>query len=183
MTMKNLAASCLAIGLILLIVAAIYAQEPAAAPKPGPEHEKLGYYVGKWTEEGEIKPSAFGPGGKYTATETCEWLQGKFAILCKEDGTMMGGEMHGTSIMSYNTQEKSYVYFETNNWGELSYYHGSVDGDTWTWNNEFTVNGQQIKGHFTLKRVSDDVANFSFEMAMGGQPYALVMTGKQTRQK
>jgi hypothetical protein len=143
----------------------------------------LGYYVGKWTEEGEIKPSAFGPGGKYTATETCEWLHGKFAILCKEDGTMMGGEMHGTSIMSYNTQEKSYVYFETNNWGELSYYHGSVDGGTWTWNNEFTINGQQIKGRFTLKRVSDDLANFNFEMSMGDQPSALVMTGKQTRQK
>jgi len=181
--MKNLTAPCLAIGLILLIVAAIYAQEPAAVPKPGPEHEKLGYYVGKWTEEGEIKPSAFGPGGKYTATETCEWLHGKFAILCKEDGTMMGGEMHGTSIMSYNTQEKSYVYFETNNWGELSYYHGSVDGGTWTWNNEFTINGQQIKGRFTLKRVSDDLANFNFEMSMGDQPSALVMTGKQTRQK
>ena len=181
--MKNLTAPCLVIGLILLIVAAIYAQEPAAVPKPGPEHEKLGYYVGKWTEEGEIKPSAFGPGGKYTATETCEWLHGKFAILCKEDGTMMGGEMHGTSIMSYNTQEKSYVYFETNNWGELSYYHGSVDGGTWTWNNEFTINGQQIKGRFTLKRVSDDLANFNFEMSMGDQPSALVMTGKQTRQK
>ncbi len=31
----------------------------------------------------------------------------------------MGGEMHGTRIMSYNTQEKSHVYFETDNWGEL----------------------------------------------------------------
>jgi len=91
---ENLAAPWLAVILVVLIVAATYAQEPAAAPKSGPKQERLGYYVGKWTEEGEIKPSAFGPGGKYTATETCDWLQGKFAILCKEDATMVGGETH-----------------------------------------------------------------------------------------
>jgi len=181
--MKKFAVPCCAAGVVVLMVAAAFAQEPAPAPKPGPEHEKMGYYVGKWTEEGEIKPSAFGPGGKYTATETCEWLAGKFAILCKEDGTMMGGEMHGTSIMTYNSLEKSYVYFETNNWGELSYYHGSVDGDTWTWTNEFQMNGQPVRGRFTLKRVSDDTATFTFEMAMGSQPFATVMAGKQTRQK
>lgn len=38
----------------------VAAQAPQA-PKPGPEQARLGYFVGKWTVEGEMKP---GPMGK-----------------------------------------------------------------------------------------------------------------------
>ena len=38
------------------------AQEPAA-PKPGPEYQRLGYFVGNWTTVGEMKPGEMGPGG------------------------------------------------------------------------------------------------------------------------
>lgn len=95
----------------------------------------------------------------------------------------MGGEFHGLSVMSYDMMEKSYVYYETNNWGENVYSHGSVDGDTWTWTNESQVNGKTVRGRFTLKRVSDDSATFSFDMAMGSDSLANIMQGKQTRQK
>jgi len=181
--MKQFAAVCGVAFLALLIAGAVPAQEPAPAPKPGPEHLKLGYYVGKWASEGDIKASAVGPAGKYTYTETCDWLPGKFAILCKQDGNMMGGEFHGTSIMSYDAMQNSYVYYATNNWGENSYYHGTVEGDTWTWINEGKVNGQSIRARFTLKQVSPDLATFSFAMAMGSQPISSIMEGKQARQK
>jgi hypothetical protein len=181
--MEKFAALSLGIFLAVLVVAVGFAQEPAPAPKPGPQHEKLAYFVGRWATEADVKPSAFGPGGKYTATETCEWLAGKFAVLCKAEGSMMGGEIHELSVMSYDTGENSYIYFSTNNWGENAYSRGSVDGDTWTWSNESKVNGQTVKGRFTLKRVSPDAATFTFEMAMGTQPLAMVMTGKQTRMK
>lgn len=181
--MKKVPAVSLALFLLLLVVATSFAQEPAAAPKPGPEHEKLGYYVGTWTATGDIKASAFGPAGQYSYTETCDWLAGKFAILCKSNGSMMGGEVHNTSIMSYDPTTKSYIYFETNNWGENSYFHGTVDGDTWTWTNEFQMNGQTIHGRFILKQVSNDSATFTFAMAMGSQPPSNIMEGKQTRQK
>jgi hypothetical protein len=49
----------------------------AQPPKPGPEHKPLGYFVGKWESEGEMKPGLFGPGGKMTSSETCEWFAGK----------------------------------------------------------------------------------------------------------
>jgi len=96
---------------------------------------------------------------------------------------MMGGEFHGTSIMSYDAMQNSYVYYATNNWGENSYYHGTVEGDTWTWINEGKVNGQSIRARFTLKQVSPDLATFSFAMAMGSQPISSIMEGKQARQK
>src|SRR5438128_9471790 len=61
------------VGVLILTlwgVAAVMAQAPAGPPQPGPEHKKLAYFVGKWTSEAELKPSPFGPGGKYLATET-----------------------------------------------------------------------------------------------------------------
>ena len=181
--MQKLAAPSLVALLVFLLISTGSAQEPAPAPKAGPEHEKLAYFVGTWKSEAEIKPTSFGPGGKYTATETCDWLPGKFAVLCKAEGTLMGGEVHELSVMSYDLGEKSYVYFSTNNWGENTYTHGSLDGDTWTWANESKYNGQPVKTHFVLKQLSPDSATFSFDMAMGSQPLANVMTGKQTRQK
>ena len=91
------------------------------------------------------------------------------------------GEYHGLSGMSYDTAEKSYIYYETNNWGENVYSHGSVDGDTWTSQSE--MNGKSVRGRFILKRASEDSAAFSFDMGMGFDPLANVMQGKQTRQK
>jgi hypothetical protein len=39
------------------VVSAVGLQVAAAqAPKPGPEHARLGYFVGKWKAEGEMKP-------------------------------------------------------------------------------------------------------------------------------
>jgi hypothetical protein len=181
--MKKLAAPYLVALIVSLTTAASPTQEPAPPPKPGPAHEKLAYFVGKWTSQGDIKASAFGPAGKYTFTETCDWLAGKFAILCKDDGSMMGGEFHGLNILSYDQAQNSYIYFQTNNWGENDYYRGSVQGDTWTWTTESTVNGQPIRARFVLKEVSLDAATYSFELAMGSQPLTNIMTGKQTRQK
>ena len=181
--MKKLSVLSLTAFLIFLLISPLAAQEPAPAPKPGPEHEKLAYFVGKWVSEADVKPSGFGPGGKFTYTEACEWLPGKFAVLCKSEGNMMGGQYQALSVMSYDMSEKSYIYYETNNWGENVYSHGSVDGDTWTWTNESQMNGKPFRGRFTLKRLSPDSATFTFDASMGSDPLANIMQGKQTRQK
>jgi hypothetical protein len=85
--------------------------------------------------------------------------------------------------MSYDMAEKSYIYYETNNWGENVYSHGSVDGDTWTWTNESQMNGKPFRGRFTLKRLSPDSATFTFDASAGSDPLTNIMQGKQTRQK
>lgn len=52
------------------------------APKPGPENQRLGFYVGEWKTTGETKETPFGPAGKFTYKEKCEWFSGKFAVIC-----------------------------------------------------------------------------------------------------
>jgi hypothetical protein len=171
----------LAVGLVLLVVGVGLAQAPAGPPKPGPEHQKLAYFAGKWTNEGDMKPSALGPGGKFSSSSTCEWFDGNFALVCHTDGAMQTGSMKGLSIMGWDPAAKTYTYFSTNSSGQGGFSRGTVKGDTWTWNNETTMNGKPMVVRFTLKEVSPDVATYKFEMGAPGEPLKLMMDGKQTR--
>ena len=182
--MKNAMRFSLVLLIAVLLVIALRAQAPEGPPKPGADHDKLAFFVGKWSSEGEAKATSFGPSGKYSATETCEWFNGKFAVVCKTEGTMMGGKLNSMSILSYDSYGKSYVYFETNNWGENVFSRGKIEGDTWTWTNDSPMGGDKtMHGRFTMKQTSNDAANYKFEMAFGSDPLTLVMEGKQTRQK
>jgi hypothetical protein len=178
--MKKIAGLPLMAVLIFAGAATIFAQDAGGPPKPGPEHAKLGFFVGKWSSEGDLKPGPYGPGGKFTFTEDCDWLSGNFAVLCHSDGQLLGMSVKGLSVMSYNPEEKAYVYFESNNMGENTYSKGTVDGDTWTWKNDALMNGKTVHSQFTLKQLSGDSASYKYEM---GDPLALIMEGKQTRQK
>ncbi len=162
---------------------AALAQAPAGPPKPGPEHQKLSYFAGKWTSDGEMKPGMFGPGGKFTFTETCEWFAGGFALVCHSEGKIGEATVKGLSVMGYDPSEKTYIYFETNSGGENVFSRGTVEGDTWTWHNEGKMNGKPTRARFILKQVSADSASYKFEMATGDEPLKLVMEGKQTRVK
>jgi hypothetical protein len=181
--MRKLAALIMGASLVCLGMTCIAAQAPSGPPKPGPQHEKLTYFAGKWTSEGDMKPSPFGPGGKFTFTENCEWFSGKFALICHSEGAMMGMTVQSLSVMSYDNSTKDYLYFETNNLGENTVSHGNVAGDTWTWTSEGSMEGKPYHSRFTLKQLSPDASSYKFEMASGADPLAVVMEGKQTRQK
>ncbi len=181
--MKKHRVRALAALLTCSAAAVVLAQAPSSPPKPGPEHQKLAYFAGKWASEGDTKPGAFGPGGKFTFTETCEWFAGGFALVCHSEGKFGENTEKGLSVMAYDPSEKTYIYFETSSSGENVYSHGTVAGDTWTWNNEGKMNGKPTRARFTLKQVSADSATYKFEMAAGDEPLKLVMEGKQTRVK
>lgn len=183
MNTKKAASLTVSIALVLMFVGVAVAQSPSGPPKPGPEHQKLAYFAGNWMSEGDAKPNPYGPGGKFTFTQNCEWFDGNFALVCHADGKMPEGSFKGLSVMGWDPAEKTYTYFETNTIGEIIFSRGSVQGDTWTWNNESKMNGKPVRARFTLKQVSPDSASFKFEMGLPNEPMKLVMDGKQTRVK
>ena len=181
--MTKLAAFTFAVLLFAFCISVVRAQAPSEAPKPGPEEQKLAFFVGKWVSDADMKPSAFGPGGKVNFTETCEWFAGNFSLVCHSEAAMFGTTIKGLSVMGYDGGDKTYVYFETNSMGQNTFSRGTVDGDTWTWTGDSKMNGQTMHSRFTLKRVTDDSATFKFEMGAESGPMSLIMEGKQTRQK
>ena len=57
--------------LLFLVLSNAFGQEQSAqSPQPGPEVQKLAYYVGTGKGEGEAKASSFGSGGKRASGST-----------------------------------------------------------------------------------------------------------------
>lgn len=164
-------------------VAAVLAQAPAGPPQPGPEHKRLGALVGTWKDEGDMKPSAFGPAGKFTSTETCEWYAGGFFVVCHADYAGSMGEGKGLSIYGYNKADKLYTYYAINSLGDTESAKGTVQGDTWTWHGESKIDGKLIQGQFVYKELSPDSAAMKYEVSVDGGAMNLVMEAKRTRAK
>src|SRR5690349_16740806 len=95
---------------MILFAISAWAQMPA---KPGPEVKKLDYFVGSWTTEGTVAQGPWGAGGKFSSTDTSEWMSGNFFVVGHGDFKMppeVGGDGKQTSIMGYDTDENVYTY-------------------------------------------------------------------------
>jgi hypothetical protein len=152
-------------------------------PKPGPEHKKLEVFVGTWTLDGDLKPGPMGAGGKMTETETCDWMDGNFFVLCHAEAKTSMGDASAVSVMGYAADDKTYTYHEFNSLGEYMESKGALDGDTWTWTGDDKMNGTPIKGRFTIKMTSPSSYNFTYEMSPDGTKWTLAMDGKATKSK
>jgi len=155
----------------------------AQAPQPGPEHARLGVFVGDWTSEGEMKPSPFGPGGKTTGSDHCEWFEGKFAVVCHSEGASPMGTMKGLGILGYSSEEGAYTYYGVDTLGGAmtSVAKGAVDGDTWTYDDESKMGGKTIKSRYTMKVLSPSEYTFKWEMQDEGGQWQAVADGKSTK--
>jgi hypothetical protein len=176
------ACAAVAVGGLQIAVAAQAPQQPA---KPGPEHQRLGYFVGKWTGEGEMKPGPMGPGGKITASDTCEWFEGRFAVVCHSEGTSPMGPMKSIGILSYSPEEKVYTYYGVDNtpMTMASVPRGTVQGNTWTYTDEGMMGGQKMKTRVTIKEVSPTSYTFSMEMQGPDGKWMPMMESKNTKIK
>jgi hypothetical protein len=161
------------------------AQAPPAAPKPGPEHQRLGYYVGKWTTEGEMKPGPMGPGGKITSNDTCEWYDGGFAVICRGDGKTPMGPAKNLGILGYSSEEKVYTYYavDNTNMTMTTVPRGTLQGNTWTYTDESQMGGKKVKTRVTLKELSPTVYTFLLEMQGPDGKWAPMMESKSTKVK
>lgn len=183
MTSLRAAAACFLGGAALLFAAdAASAQD---APKPTPEHQKLGYYVGKWKGDGELKANPFMPAGKYTSEDECEWFQGGFAVVCKSEGKGPQGEIKSVGIMGYSTEEKTYTYYgiDSNGMMPTSVAKGTVSGDTWTYTDESKYGGQLVKSRYTIKQLSPASYSFMWEMQGPDGKWMALMQGTTTKDK
>jgi hypothetical protein len=159
------------------------AADETAGSKPTPEHEKLGYFVGKWTMEGELKETPMGPGGKLTAKDNCEWFEGKFAVVCHTTGTSPMGSTKGIGILGYSPEEKAYSYYGLDNSGQvqMTVPRGSRDGEVWTFTDESKMGGKMIKSRYIIKEVSASEYTFKWEIQTDDGKWAEVLSGKETK--
>ena len=169
--------SSVAVILICGFTSLLLAQAPPA-PKPGPEHKKLEYFVGKWTVEGEIKANEFVPAGKTVGTETCTLGPGGFYVESLAEGGQLPTRL---AIMAYDSHAKMYTSYYANNVGLVGTATGSVNGNTWTWLEEDKFAGNAIKGRTTVTMSSPTRYTFKYEMADEKGGYTTILEGIATK--
>jgi len=179
--MRRLLTSGLFLAWVLSAVLAAQAQ--MQMPKPGPELKKLDYFAGTWKLDGDVKPGPMGPGGKTTGTEHNKWMDGGFFLESHNEYTSPMGNSTGVYFLGFDVNDKVYTYDEFDSMGEAVHAKGTVDGNTWTWTSEEKMNGQLMKGRFTVKIVSPTSYTFKFEMSQDGSNWMPVMDGTATKQK
>lgn len=169
---------------VFLAGAMAQAQAPGKAPTPGPEHKRLAMFAGKWNGAGEMKPGPFGPGGKMTWAESCEWFAGNFAIVCHTDMKSPMGDGKGLSVLAYHMEDKNYVYFGITSVGEVEDSRGTVQGKVWNWTGEGKMQGKPYKIRYSITEKSNDAYTFKFEMSQdAGKTWVVAMEGGNNRAK
>jgi hypothetical protein len=158
------------------------ADQKMEMPKPGPEHKKLGYFVGTWHMDADMKPGPMGPGGKMTGTSNCSWFSGNYTVVCKDEGKSPMGAMKGMGIISYDREEKKYTYYGLDNMGMAEHAYGNVENDVWTYTNEGKMNGKAYKGRYSMTNLKPDSYDFKYEMSEDGSAWNTVMEGSYHRQ-
>ena len=162
----------------LLAFATAQAQD---APKPGPEQKALGYFAGKWTSEGEMKPGAFGPGGKMTSVDTCEWFAGGFQLVCRGQGSGAMGKMTTLGVIAYSPVEKSYTFYGIDSMGMTDYSKGKKSGNTWTFTSKADMQGKPVHSRYTMVEASPTSYTYKWDMSEDGTKWSTVMEGKSTK--
>jgi hypothetical protein len=165
--------------MLLSAAALVLAQE--GAPKPGPEHQKLAFFEGTWTFEGEAKESPMGPAGKVSSTSTCEWFKGDFAIVCRSEGDAPTGPTKELGILTYDAAREAYAYFGIDNNGGPYRGKGSVEGGIWTFTDEVKMGEKSMKIRGTVKETSPTSYDTKLELSMDGGPWMTAVEGSATK--
>lgn len=163
-----------------ILVSAVVAQTPSP-PKPGPEQEAIGFFVGKWSSQGEMKPSLLGSGGSTSGGETCEWFQGGFQLVCRGEGKSPMGPTTWIGIMAYSPSEKAYTndYIDSLGMSELS--TGTKSGSAWTFTATSHYGGKTFKSRYTVVESSPTSYTFKWETSEDGTKWTPTMGGKATK--
>ena len=120
---------------VVLFVLGVAARAGAQgeAPKPGPELKKLEVAIGAWQFEGQVHPSAFGPGGRIAGTERYEWLPGGFFMKLQRDAKGPMGDFKTLIVFGYDPAARQYTGTAFDSSGAYTSATVSIEGPIWRW--------------------------------------------------
>jgi hypothetical protein len=168
------------LGSLLTILSQLTLAPPAIAQesKPGPEVQKLAYYLGTWRGAGETKGGPFGPAGKLSSTTSCEWFAGGFQLVCRGEESGPTGTRKFLNIRAYDQKTQSYTEFSISSRGESEYNTGgSIVGNerTFTWTD--VMNGEPIQLRYTEVQKSPTLFSYQAEAAIEGGAWQVIAEG------
>ncbi|MEQ1731029.1 MAG: DUF1579 family protein [Vicinamibacterales bacterium] len=165
---------------LTLSVASVSAQPKGVAA----DESQLGFFLGKWTVDGQSRSTPTGAYGRVTGNETCAWFSGGPSVVCRETTQDAGGEVDSIYILSYDPAKRQYGVHGTDNNGSITSGTGTVTAGVWKWAIESrAADGSVTPMRFTFRPAAPGSRTMDVEMASGKGTWAKIMgvTYKQTR--
>jgi Protein of unknown function (DUF1579) len=177
---------CAAVAASVLLAGVARAQEKKAAarpepPKPGPEVEKLRYFLGEWTSAGEMKAGPAGPAGKMYTHDRCEWIAGNFFVACNMASRTPLGAMTAVGVMGWDADRKHYTWWHFDSAGGVETATGRLEGGTWTWSGEAKVGDRVRKTRYVIADTSPEGYAFRWEISDDGKAWSTQSEAKFTK--
>jgi Protein of unknown function (DUF1579) len=181
MNRKAILAAVAAIGITASVLAAQPEEKKPEGPKPPPEVEKLSYFIGPWTTEGEIKQGPMGSGGAVQGRQMCRWMPGKFFVGCMVESKSPTGTMQIEAMMGYDADKKVYKWWSFDNLGQAESATGTLKDGTWTWLGNSKVGDKTVQTRYTISDTTPDGYATRWESSPDGKAWTPLMTGKVTK--
>lgn len=181
MKRRSILAVVAAIGIAATALAAELEAKKPEAPRPAPELEKLAYFLGPWSNEGEIKEGPMGPGGAVQGRDLCRWMPGNFFVGCMMQRKGPMGMMSVQGVLGYDTEKKVYQWWSFDNLGQAQTATGTLKDGTWTWSGESKMGGKTVKTRYTMLNTTPEAYAYRWESSPDGKTWTTLMTGKVTK--
>ena len=159
----------------------------AQAPKPGPEHKRLGMFLGSWSVDGEFKPgNGYGvPAGKVNTVERYQWMPSEFLLQMNRDGKGPAGDIKEMIIFGYDPGAKKHTgtWFDLNSGSSMSATFAN-NGNTWIWSgNGYAPNGKAFQERCTTTVVPNASFTVKCETSGDGKSWSPSLEWKGTKSK
>lgn len=161
-----------ALALCSMLITPVVAQMPTA----GPEHKRLNYFAGTWNFTGQAMSSPMGPGGPISFKETCELMDGGFALVCRSEGKGPMGPTKAVALMGYDAAKKAYTYTAAESNMPMVHATGTTQGPAWIWTTEADMMTMKV----TVTEDGPKGYDFKMEMTANGKTME-VMHGRATK--
>ena len=181
MRRRWMAAAVAALGIACAARAAEPEDKKAEAPKPSPEVEKLGYFLGPWTSEGVLKDGPLGPGGPTQGREVCRWMPGRFFIGCMIETKTPAGLMQIQGIYGWDAEKKVYRWWSFDNLGHSEAATGTLKDDVWTWTGESKLGDKVQKTRFVVSDAKPEGYAYDLSSSSDGKTWTSMMSGKTSK--
>jgi len=142
-----------AVGLVVLVfMVSTWAQ--TAAPKPGPEHQKVAVFIGHWTYEGEYKAGPL-TGGKFKGEYNAQMILGGFFVQGQWVENGPGGEVKGFETFGYDSANKNYAQSQYQDDGSVGAGVFIVNGNTWNYLGKMDAGGNEYRWRMAIVFAAD----------------------------
>ena len=149
-------------------------------PQPGPAHERLLHFVGRWSGTEHMAPTQWGPGGTATGRTLCRRALDGLALIQEYEQEKDGQIVfrgHGVMLVEADTQNVLWWWFDSFGFPPGDPARGRWDGDVLLFEKATPMGDARYRYEF-----AGDRYRFTIENRFPGQAdYAEFMHGDYSR--